>query len=144
MRNDLEQVKILAESWNAEQVLSWAFATYGDDVAIATGMGVEGMVLVDIASRINPDMKVFTGDTEFLPVTIEPNQLRHLIDARLVGEHTRLRHGKGAAARWITADGDLVGHEHHLAGRFPPVGIEALRHQPVIQHEEEKAFGVRR
>ncbi|HEX7895807.1 MAG TPA: phosphoadenylyl-sulfate reductase, partial [Terriglobales bacterium] len=66
MRNDLEQVKILAESWNAEQVLSWAFATYGDDVAIATGMGVEGMVLVDIASRINPDMKVFTGDTEFL------------------------------------------------------------------------------
>jgi phosphoadenosine phosphosulfate reductase len=66
VRNDLEQVKILAESWNAEQVLSWAFATYGDDVAIATGMGVEGMVLVDIASRINPDMKVFTGDTEFL------------------------------------------------------------------------------
>jgi phosphoadenosine phosphosulfate reductase len=47
-------------------VLSWAFATYGEDVAIATGMGAEGMVLLDIASRINPDMKVFTGDTEFL------------------------------------------------------------------------------
>jgi phosphoadenosine phosphosulfate reductase len=63
---DLEQVKIYAESWKPEQVLSWAFATYGDDLAIATGMGVEGMALLDIALRINPDAKVFTGDTEFL------------------------------------------------------------------------------
>lgn len=66
MKHDLEQVKLLAEHWRAEQVLSWAFDTYGENVAIATGMGVEGMVLVDIASRINPDLKVFTGDTEFL------------------------------------------------------------------------------
>jgi phosphoadenosine phosphosulfate reductase len=66
VKNDLEQVKTLAESWKAEQVLSWAFATYGANVAIATGMGVEGMVLVDLASRINSDLKVFTGDTEFL------------------------------------------------------------------------------
>ncbi len=66
MRADLERVKILAESWKPEQVLSWAFATYGDDVAIATGLGVEGMALLDIASRVNPDLKVFTGDTEFL------------------------------------------------------------------------------
>src|SRR5215471_5156484 len=29
-------------------------------------MGVEGMVLTDMAWRINPDLKVFTGDTEFL------------------------------------------------------------------------------
>ncbi len=66
MRADLERVKILAESWKPEQVLSWAFATYGEDVAIATGLGVEGMALLDIASRVNPDLKVFTGDTEFL------------------------------------------------------------------------------
>jgi len=66
VRADLERVKILAESWKPEQVLSWAFATYGDDVAVATGLGVEGMALLDIASRVNPDLKVFTGDTEFL------------------------------------------------------------------------------
>jgi len=66
VRADLERVKILAESWKPEQVLSWAFTTYGDDVAIATGLGVEGMALLDIASRVNPDLKVFTGDTEFL------------------------------------------------------------------------------
>lgn len=66
MKADFERVKVFAESWKPEQVLSWAFATYGDDLAIATGMGVEGMALLDIALRINPDAKVFTGDTEFL------------------------------------------------------------------------------
>ncbi len=66
MKTDFEHVSVIAESWKAEQVLSWAFATYGEDVAIATGMGAEGMVLLDIASRIHPEMKVFTGDTEFL------------------------------------------------------------------------------
>jgi phosphoadenosine phosphosulfate reductase len=66
VRADLEAVKIAAEDWNPEQVLSWAFSTYGDDVALATGMGVEGMALVDIAWRLNSRVKVFTGDTEFL------------------------------------------------------------------------------
>ena len=63
---DLDQMGIAAESWKPEQVMAWAFDTYGDKVAIATGMGVEGMALLDIASRINPDLKIFTGDTEFL------------------------------------------------------------------------------
>ena len=66
MKADLERVKVLAESWKPEQVLAWAFATFGDNVEIATGFGVEGMALVDIASRVNPDLKIFTGDTEFL------------------------------------------------------------------------------
>jgi len=62
----LDQLGIAAESWNPEQVMAWAFDTYGDKIAIATGMGVEGMALLDIASRVNPDLKIFTGDTEFL------------------------------------------------------------------------------
>ena len=66
MKADFEHVKVVAESWNPEQVLSWAFATYGENIALATGMGVEGMALLDIAFRINSDVKVFTGDTEFL------------------------------------------------------------------------------
>ena len=66
MRADLERVKVLAESWKPEQVLAWAFSAYGEDIALATGMGVEGMALLDMAHRINPNLKVFTGDTEFL------------------------------------------------------------------------------
>jgi len=66
VKADFEHVKVVAESWNPEQVLSWAFATFGENIALATGMGVEGMALLDIAFRINSDVKVFTGDTEFL------------------------------------------------------------------------------
>jgi phosphoadenosine phosphosulfate reductase len=57
---------MLAESWKPGEVLRWAFSTYGEDIALATGMGVEGMALLDMAHRINPNLKVFTGDTEFL------------------------------------------------------------------------------
>lgn len=66
MRADFERVKVLAESWKPEAILAWAFSTYGDKVALATGMGVEGMALLDMARRINPGVKIFTGDTEFL------------------------------------------------------------------------------
>ncbi len=66
MKANLERIKILAESWSPEQVIAWAFATYGENVELATGFGVEGMALLDMASRLNPDLKVFTGDTEFL------------------------------------------------------------------------------
>ena len=65
-KDSLDQIGIAAESWKPEEVLAWAFDTYGENVAIATGFGVEGMALLDVASRVNPDLKVFTGDTEFL------------------------------------------------------------------------------
>jgi phosphoadenosine phosphosulfate reductase len=66
VNRDLERVKVLAENWKPEEVLAWAFSTYGDNVELATGMGVEGMALLDMAYRVNPNVKVFTGDTEFL------------------------------------------------------------------------------
>jgi phosphoadenosine phosphosulfate reductase len=66
VKTDFERVQVVGENWMPEQLLSWAFATYGDKVALATGMGVEGMVLTDMAWRINPAVHVFTGDTEFL------------------------------------------------------------------------------
>jgi phosphoadenosine phosphosulfate reductase len=66
VRADLERMKVLAESWKPEAILEWVFSTYGDEVALATGMGVEGMALLHMAHRINPNVKVFTGDTEFL------------------------------------------------------------------------------
>jgi phosphoadenosine phosphosulfate reductase len=66
VKASLDQIRIAAEGWKPEQVLAWAFATYGENIAIATGFGVEGMALIDIASRVNPELKVFTGDTEFL------------------------------------------------------------------------------
>ena len=66
MKEHLEQVKAQAERWRAEEVLRWGYTTFGEDVSMASGGGVEGMVLLDIAARVNPKLKVFTLDTEFL------------------------------------------------------------------------------
>ncbi|MBZ5650048.1 MAG: phosphoadenylyl-sulfate reductase [Acidobacteriia bacterium] len=66
MRDHVELIPAEAEKWRPEEVLSWAFATYGNDVAIASGFGIEGMVLLDLASRVRADFRVFTLDTEFL------------------------------------------------------------------------------
>jgi phosphoadenosine phosphosulfate reductase len=56
----------LAESWDPEQLLRWAFAEFHPRMEIASGFGAEGMALIDIASRIRPDLHVFTLDTDFL------------------------------------------------------------------------------
>jgi phosphoadenosine phosphosulfate reductase len=61
-----DQVRAQAEHWRPEEVLRWAFATFGNEVAIASGFGVEGMALIDIASRIRSSFRVFTLDTDFL------------------------------------------------------------------------------
>lgn len=66
MIDDLEKTQALAEAWEAPEVLQWAYESFGSRVQMASGFGVEGMVLIDIASRINPDLKVFTIDTDFL------------------------------------------------------------------------------
>jgi len=66
VREHIEQIRVQAERWRPEEVLRWAFGIFQDDVAMASGGGVEGMVLLDIAARVNPKLKVFTLDTEFL------------------------------------------------------------------------------
>jgi len=72
VREHIEQVKAQSEQWRPEEVLRWAFSTFRQDVAIASGGGVEGMVLLDIASKVNSKPRVFTLDTEFLfPETYE-------------------------------------------------------------------------
>jgi phosphoadenosine phosphosulfate reductase len=47
-------------------VLTWAFEKYGNDVAIASAFGAEGMVLIDMAARLRKTFRLFTIDTEFL------------------------------------------------------------------------------
>jgi phosphoadenosine phosphosulfate reductase len=61
-----EQARVRAESWSPEEVLQWGFATFGDKIEMATGFGAEGMVLLDIALRVRPRLRVFTTDTGFL------------------------------------------------------------------------------
>ena len=66
MEEHLQQLQAQAEKWSPEEVLRWAYATFQSDIAMASGLGAEGMVLMDIASRVHRNFRVFTLDTEFL------------------------------------------------------------------------------
>ena len=51
----------------ASEVLAWAIHSFGAQFAIATSFQKEGMVILDLASRITSDVRVFTLDTGRLP-----------------------------------------------------------------------------
>jgi phosphoadenosine phosphosulfate reductase len=65
-KHNIAEAQLNAESWNPQQVLAWAFETFGNGVAISSAFGAEGMALIDMASRVRKDFRVFTVDTEFL------------------------------------------------------------------------------
>jgi phosphoadenosine phosphosulfate reductase len=62
----IADLQLTAENWTPQRVLAWAFDTFGNDVAISSAFGAEGMVLIDMASSVRKDFRLFTIDTEFL------------------------------------------------------------------------------
>ena len=55
------------ESKTAEETLEWALKTYGRRAALISSFQVEGMVLLDMAHRLDPAVRVMTIDTGRLP-----------------------------------------------------------------------------
>jgi len=52
---------------SAEDVIRWALETYGSRVALSTSFQAEGMVILDMAYKVSPDVRVLTVDTGRLP-----------------------------------------------------------------------------
>jgi thioredoxin-dependent adenylylsulfate APS reductase len=55
------------EQQEPEHALRWAISRFAPRLALATSLQVEGMVLLDMLWRIDPDVRVFTVDTGRLP-----------------------------------------------------------------------------
>jgi thioredoxin-dependent adenylylsulfate APS reductase len=51
----------------AAELLAWAIREFGDSLAIFTSFQAEGMVILDMAARVSPRVRVFTLDTGRLP-----------------------------------------------------------------------------
>src|SRR6185369_12953745 len=49
-----------------KDVLRWALEEFGNDVALATGFGAEGCVLVHMLSQINRNARIFYLDSDLL------------------------------------------------------------------------------
>jgi phosphoadenosine phosphosulfate reductase len=64
---ELEDARRALEGAPAQDVLAWADARFGAAAAIASSFGVEDVVLLDLAARFAPRLRVFTLDTGRLP-----------------------------------------------------------------------------
>jgi phosphoadenosine phosphosulfate reductase len=67
--DDLEAGELAVEfdDRTPQDVLAWALERFGRHVALCTSFQAEGMVLLDMAWRIDPAVRVFTVDTGRLP-----------------------------------------------------------------------------
>jgi phosphoadenosine phosphosulfate reductase len=66
LEDQVATLQSTADNWSPQRVLTWAFDTFGDRVAISSAFGAEGMALIDIAAHVRRDFRLFTIDTEFL------------------------------------------------------------------------------
>ncbi|GAC1595121.1 MAG: phosphoadenylyl-sulfate reductase [Myxococcales bacterium] len=64
---ELAQAQRDLEGASAQAVLAWAEARFGPAAAIAASFGAEDVVLIDLAARHAPSLRVFTLDTGRLP-----------------------------------------------------------------------------
>ncbi len=48
----------------ALNVLNWAYNHYGEEVVYACSFGIEGIVLIDLISKVKPDAKIVFLDTD--------------------------------------------------------------------------------
>ena len=55
------------ESKTEKEVLSWAYSNFGDSISIAFSGQMEDVVVLDLASKIRKNPKLFTLDTGRLP-----------------------------------------------------------------------------
>ena len=63
---ELQEISAEYETRSPEAVLRWALEQFDDAVALATGFGAEGCVLIHMLAGINPDARIFYLDTDLL------------------------------------------------------------------------------
>ena len=112
------------ESAAPQVVLKWALDEYGSDVALATGFGAEGCLLVDMVARIDPSARIFYLDTDLLfPETYE---LRDRLEQRY-----GVRFERRGAARSL--EQQALRHGEKLWERDPDLCCRLRKVEPLKQ-----------
>ncbi|MCL7747137.1 phosphoadenylyl-sulfate reductase [Halalkalibacter alkaliphilus] len=64
-KEDYEQVNKELERKDSLEVLKWAYEKFGDKLVYSCSFGVEGMVLIDLISKVKKDATILFLDTDF-------------------------------------------------------------------------------
>lgn len=80
------------EDARPEEILAWAWRDLGPAVAMSTAFGPSGVVLVDMAQRVVPQLPVFTIDTGYLfsETLALKKRIETRYDIRIESLHPRL------------------------------------------------------
>jgi len=62
-KSEIEVKSSEFEAKSAEDILRWALSSYHPKISIASSFGAEDVALIDMAVRIQPQVRVFTLDT---------------------------------------------------------------------------------
>ncbi len=73
------------EALDASELLAWALGEFHPRIAISASFQAESMVLIDMATKIRPDVRIFTLDTGRLPQATHEliDQVRHRYDIKI-------------------------------------------------------------
>lgn len=93
------------ETKGALEVLEWAYKTYGDDLVYACSFGVEGILLIDLISKVKPDAKVV-----FLETGLHFKETYELID-RVQAKYPRLQIEKKTPSLTLEEQSSIHGDE---------------------------------
>ncbi|HLF25044.1 MAG TPA: phosphoadenylyl-sulfate reductase [Anaerolineae bacterium] len=93
----LQQLGEQFEGRPPEEVLRWGIQQFAPDIAMATGFGPEGVVLLHQLSQLAPETTIFYLDTDlFFPETVA---LRDELEARFGMSFTRVQCGLSLEAQ---------------------------------------------
>jgi phosphoadenosine phosphosulfate reductase len=110
------------EAASPEAVLHWAIEEFAPHVALATGFGAEGCVLVAMLSTISPGTRIFYLDTDLL--FPETYALRDQLEARY-GVHFERR------ATSLSVDDQAALHGERLWEREPDLCCRLRKVEPL-------------
>ena len=88
---DLEATNAVLETYDAPKIVAWAAECFGDGLVMSSSFGAESALLLHMATRVNPDIKVIVIDTGYLfPETHQfLEDLRHRFDLNIWLYRTR-------------------------------------------------------
>ena len=101
-QEDLPALSQAMENKTPQEILRWAWDTYGDELTMATAFGAEGCAIIAMLSEITKDVYLFNLDTGYqFPETLDTRQRLmdkyglpiHLVRAEQSVEEMEAEHG---------------------------------------------------
>ena len=99
----LQAVSAELEAATPQDILRWAWSTFGDKLTMATAFGAEGCALIAMLSEIAPDIHIFNLETGYqFPETLELRE--------------RLKEKYGIEVVWVRSEESVLEMENRFGG----------------------------